>query len=82
MAQRLIQPKEVKKMEDTGSDAFDSLLSGSFFHFSHVDPLDDQPSMVDLRGSLCISKLENVTPTVKAKKADLKSKHELHKLAL
>ncbi|KAJ9183483.1 hypothetical protein P3X46_007328 [Hevea brasiliensis] len=43
MAQRLIQPKEVKKMEDAGNDAFDSLLSGSFFHFSHVDPLDDQP---------------------------------------
>lgn len=43
MAHGFIQPKGLKKMEDIGRDAFDSLLSRSFFHFLHVDPLDGQP---------------------------------------
>ena len=38
--------------------------------------------MADLKGSLCISKLENVTCSAKAKEADLKSKHHLHELTL
>ncbi|KAA8549952.1 hypothetical protein F0562_001640 [Nyssa sinensis] len=44
--------------------------------------IEELKSLVDLRGSLCISKLENVTTTERAKEADLKSKHHLHELTL
>ncbi|KAA8523774.1 hypothetical protein F0562_010197 [Nyssa sinensis] len=44
--------------------------------------IEELKSVVDLRGSLYISKLENVTTTERAKEADLKSKHHLHKLTL
>ncbi|GFZ08443.1 hypothetical protein Acr_20g0002510 [Actinidia rufa] len=44
--------------------------------------VEELKTMADLKGSLCISKLENVTCSAKAKEADLKSKHRLHELTL
>ncbi|CAK7353324.1 unnamed protein product [Dovyalis caffra] len=44
--------------------------------------VEELKNMVDLRGTLGISKLENVTSASNAKEADLKSKHRIHKLTL
>lgn len=43
MAEGFIQPRGIEQMEDTGGEYFDELLSRSFFHYSHLDPLDGQP---------------------------------------
>lgn len=43
MSQNLFQPKPGERIEDTGSDYFDTLVQRSFFQFSHFDYKSGQP---------------------------------------